>query len=263
MHHVATVRAALVALLGLTAGGCADVFRQDQDKNAGQKDQPRSLVDLAEDFQLDQPADTWTLRTPQRWSIGHQGKRRFLQLAGPPPQPATPDQHHALELAVYNPYQFRSFNLSVRVRLDDSSSSTVGGPCIIFGRQDDTHFYQVNPFTAAHQADTALVRVEGQNRTSLVPPGRRPTPLAAGPDWHKLDLIRDVDAGTITVYLDAYDPQTKPWLEVKDLAYDWGHIALGASGGPASFAHLLISGQARPPGTKTSKATVASAKGHG
>ncbi len=118
--------------------------------------------------------------------------------------------------------------------------------CIIFGRRDDTHFYYVHLSNISNAHHNAIIRVDGETRTSLIPPGSQ-EPIAHMLDkaWHKVDLLRDVDSGLITVYVDAYDADAKPCMQVTDKTYDWGHVGLGSFNDHASFAHLLIEGQTR------------------
>ncbi|MEP0845093.1 MAG: hypothetical protein HRF43_20510 [Phycisphaerae bacterium] len=207
-------------------------------------------VSVFEQFLLDEPGDDWTLRTPALWRIAREGDRRMLQMAIPPERPMTPGVRRPQEYALYNKYEFRSFSLSFAVRVDRPVSVPRRDAVVIFGRQDPTHFYYAHLSGASDQWHNAFVRVDGDSRTSLVPPGRRPPPTMTDQAWHKVDVVRDVDAGTIKVYVDAFDESAPPVFDLVDRTYEWGLIGLGSFDDHASFARIKIEGQARPPAAK-------------
>lgn len=233
-----------VAVILLAAGavqlGCQHL------RNEPDSEPEVRIVDAFIDFKLDEPGDAWAFRTPQLWRVAVEGERRFLQMAVPPERDMLPGVRRPQEYALYAPHRFRSFNLTCRARVECDPSVAGRDACIIFGRQDETHFYYVHLSNTASEFHSAIVRVDGDTRTSLIPQNRRPSPTVPGKDWHKFDIIRDVDAGTITVYVDQYEAgREEPWAQVKDATYDWGHIGFGSFNDHASFANIIIQGQAR------------------
>jgi len=226
----------------LTQMGCQHLT------TAPDRDPPPLMATVVEEFRLDEPGEAWTFRTPELWRIGVEGDRRFLQMAKPAQRPMLPGVRRPQEYALHTRHRFRSFNLSCRLRVDCDPSVAGRDACIIFGRRDDTHFYYVHLSNVADQFHNAIIRVDGQTRTSLLPAGTHPPLTVPGTEWHKVDVIRDADAGTIVVYVDAYDRQAKPWAQIEDRTYDWGYVGLGSFNDHASFAHLLIEGEARRAG---------------
>jgi hypothetical protein len=102
-----------------------------------------------------------------------------------------------------------------------------------------------------------VMRVDGDARKRLVPDNFRPTPVFTDRQWHKVDVLRDCDTGLIQVYVDAYDPETAtPYFELTDKSYEWGHLAIGSFDDHASFAGILIEGEARTPATPPSADSV-------
>jgi hypothetical protein len=63
-----------------------------------------------------------------------------------------------------------------------------------------------------------------------------------------VDVVRDVDAGTIKVYvdLDRGPKDQPPVFEAVDRTYDWGYVALASFDDHASFGRFGIEGQGRP-----------------
>ena len=226
---------------------------------------------VAETFQLSD-ADRWQFRTPERWQVEGPEGRRYLSVhpaakaAGEAGGSASADGRGRLEYAMFRPYQFRSFAWSCFVRVDPtkaaskttgktaaeltSSESTPGDVRVIFGWQDETHYYDVLLSALLSGASAVVTRVDGHSvqplsrSMSLSSPESKAGVLTDGA-WHKIDILRNSDTGSIQIYVDAYDEQTRPCFETKDTRYEWGSIGVGSIETPAQFAKILIEGQAR------------------
>jgi len=241
-----TTTTALLIASCLTRTGC-------QNPKPKPDAEPTVLVRVLEEFTLPEPGEAWTFRTAERWQIAEKENRRFLQMAGPSQRPVMPGVAHPREYAIYNKYRFRSFSLSCRVRIDCDPAADPGDVCIIFGWQDDDHFYYAQLSSLPNGAHNTIGRVDGETTRSLLPPGRRPEPAITDNQWHKVDVLRDADTGTIEVYVDAYDPQRPkpPLLRAADRTYQWGCIGLGSVAGRAGFARLIIEGFSATPLAET------------
>lgn len=202
-------------------------------------------VSVFEDFSFDDALEHWTFRTPQLWRIAQEGDRQFLQMAIPPERPMLPGVRRPQEYAIYNQYQFRSFSLSCRVRVDQDTSVARRDAVVIFGRRDDTHFYYAHLSGFTDEWHNALIRVDGDTRVSLVLPNQRPAPTMTDKDWHKVDVLRNADTGLIEVYVDAYEEGARPVFRVTDKTYEWGSVGVGSFDDHASFARVRIEGEAR------------------
>jgi len=229
-----------LALVGLLVTACAN-------PGPGSSGDPAAMrVRVVEDFKLGEPGDAWAFRTPGLWKVTPEGERQILRLTTLPSGPVLPGVPRPREYAVYTRYRFGSFSLSCRVRNDTDPALAGRDACLVFGRQDATHFYYVHLSNADGECTNTVVRVDGDSRTDLLPPGKRPTPAITDRQWHKVDVLRDLKTGAITVYVDAYEAGAQPWAQLRDGTYPWGHIALGSFDAQASFAHLLIEGEAKP-----------------
>jgi hypothetical protein len=203
------------------------------------------IVTVHDDFALPEPSDAWTFRTPELWHIAMDNDTRFLQLLPPPQRPMLPGVRRPQEYAIYSRYQFCSFSLTCRVRIDKEVEVRARDVCIIFGRRDDTHFYYAHLASVADNVHNTLMRVDGDTRQRLL--DHHPPPAILDKEWHRVDVLRDVDAGTIRVYVDADSEDHPPLFEATDRTYEWGHIALGSFDDHGSFANLVIQGEARRP----------------
>ncbi|HON68308.1 MAG TPA: hypothetical protein PLS23_17605 [Phycisphaerae bacterium] len=206
-------------------------------------------VRILETFQLSD-ADAWIFRTPELWTVADEQGRRYLQMHEPPARPMLPGIRRPQEYAIYAPYEFRSFSLSCFVRVDRDPATKARDAVIIFGRQDDTHLYYVHLSGLSDGVHNTIIRVDGQTRQRILPDNFHPAPVMTDREWHKVDVLRNADTGLIQVYVDAYDEATaRPYFEVTDRTYEWGHLALGSFDDFASFAQIRIEGEARKPAT--------------
>jgi len=231
--------ASLIALV-LLLPGCESFGRLDT------KVQDFSIVSVTDDFDFEQPSDAWTLRTPTLWRIATEGGRRFLQMLPQPKRDMMPGVRRPQEFAIYNKFEFRSFALALYMRIDRDPSVKGRDACIIFGRQDNTHFYYAHLSNFSDDFHNNLIRVDGSTRQSLLKNHSIRRKAIVDNDWHRVDVVRDVDKGTIKVYVDLdRSPNEPPVFEVVDRTYDWGYVGLSSFDDHASFGRFGIEGQSR------------------
>ncbi len=242
---LSTCGSPLVLLALATLCGCADFKLPAASRPA---EENWAIVRVAEGFDLDEPGDAWTFRTPRLWRIAVDGDRRFLQMAYPPERPLLPGVRRPQEYAVYNKFEFRSFSLACYVRIDRDPSVKGRDACIIFCRRDDTHFYYAHLSNFTDDFHNNLIRVDGDTRRALLPADANRRPAITDQHWHLVEVIRYADAGTIRVFVDRDKggQYAAPLFEATDKTYDWGTIALASFDDHASFGRLAIEGQARP-----------------
>ncbi len=242
LRAMASVHFLIVACLG----GCNE-FAAGPAGPAGRAEEEGLHVRVEETFRLSDGED-WLARTPALWKVADEGGRRYLQMSKPPVRPALAGVGRPQEYAIYRQYEFRTFSLSCFVRVDRPVEVPARDACIIFGRQDDTHLYYVHLSGLSDASHNTIVRVDGQTRRRLTADNFNPKPIFTDTRWHKVDVLRDADTGRIQVYVDAFDQKTaKPYFEMTDKTYEWGAIALGSFDDYASFANILIEGEARKP----------------
>lgn len=237
-------RYVVVATVGAVAM-CIVGCHQPASPAAGRADDEPLFVQVEETF-ASGDADAWVFRTPELWRVVEEGGRRYLQMSEPPGRPPLPGVRRPQEYAVYQPHEFRSFSFSCHVRVDRDPATKARDACVIFGRQDDTHFYYVHLSGLSDGVHNTILRVDGDSRQRLLPDDFNPPPIMTDRAWHKVDVLRNCDTGLIQVYVDATDASTaEPYFEVYDKTYEWGRIAIGSFDDFASFARIAIEGQAR------------------
>lgn len=234
-----------MVMVGLLQCGC-----QDPNATAPERlrEEPISLVNVRDDFEMAVPGDSWSFLNPGLWRVGVEGHRRFLQMAYPPDLPPQGGPQRPSEYAMFNAYQFRSFALTCRLRVDSAPRDEGNNACVIFGWRDDRHFYYVHLSNVYGELSNTVVRVEGGTARSLIPLIDRREPAFTDQDWHKVDVLRDANTGSIEVYVNAFSEDAQPLFSVTDRTYEWGHIGFGACRDHASFAGVEFEGEARRSG---------------
>jgi hypothetical protein len=230
-----------LSLLTLLAAGCNQLHSTPAPQDE------RLQVKIEEAFRLSE-TDSWVFRTPGLWKVTGEPGRRYLELAKPPKRALMPGALRPQEYALYKPYEFRSFALSCFVRAGGQSSEPANGMCFILGRQDNTHLYSVCISDQRGDGLNIVVRVNGAKAASIAPANANAKPALPDRGWHKVDLLRDCDAGTIKLFIDARDEKTAhPYFELTDKTYEWGFVGVGTFNDAADFARILIEGEARKP----------------
>ncbi len=104
--------------------------------------------------------------------------------------------------------------------------------CLIFGYQDDTHFYYAHISSMADPRHNVIMRVDGASRTRINREAHPETRLSSG--WTVIRVAHS-ERGAIAVYVN--DLET-PLLTAQDQAFPPGKIGFGSFDDRAAFAAL-------------------------
>jgi hypothetical protein len=107
--------------------------------------------------------------------------------------------------------------------------------CLIFGYQDDTHFYYAHiSSNSDNKFHNIIMRVDGDSRTRINLETDPEARLSNG--WKTLKL-QHAESGTIRVFV---DDLTAPLMTANDQTYPLGQIGFGAFDDRAAFATLSV-----------------------
>lgn len=109
--------------------------------------------------------------------------------------------------------------------------------CFFFGYQDPTHFYYTHIAQRADKNAHTIMVVDDGPRTPIVK--ERTDGIKWGKDWHRVRVIRDVDAGLIEVY---WDDLSKPVMTAEDKRFGEGRIGIGSFDDTAYYDDIRIIG---------------------
>ena len=161
--------------------------------------------------------DRWQFPFPEDWVVKQDGPIHYLHMlrSRDPLVPRRPQQ-----FALVKGVTVGSFTLETRVRREGSSMM------IVFNYVDSLHFYYT------HLSKDSGRKIDVHNGIFLVDgaPRRRIAGLEADPvlpdtNWHKIKVERDVNSGSIKVFV---DEETQPRFSVVDRTFNCGRVGLGS-----------------------------------
>jgi hypothetical protein len=95
--------------------------------------------------------------------------------------------------------------------------------CLFFGHQDPSHFYYVHIANKSDPHSNSIFLVDGKPRVSIVKTRTEGTKWDE--NWHTVRLVRDVDKGTIEVFL---DDMANPIMTAVDERFKSGRLGVGS-----------------------------------
>ena len=185
---------------------------------------------------FDSGAAAWDLRPRANWAV----QEGLLTLRQPGPQ--TPPVRRPGAYALLKDRVWREVTLEARVQSLRPASVKGRDVCVLFGYQDETHFYYAHLSNDSNgQTHNVIVKVDGAQRQAITTEKRPEPRLTDG--WHVVRVVHHAD-GRIAVYMD--DMQA-PLLTAQDSRYAQGAVGLGTFDDPAQFDDVTVSGQVVPP----------------
>ena len=176
--------------------------------------------------------DRWQFPYPEDWVIRTEGPLHFLHMlrSREPLAPRRP-----MQFALLKGMNARSFTFQARVRRAQSSL------LMVFNYVDTLHFYY------AHLSVDPGAKVDVHNGIFIVDggPRHRITGMDAAPvlpdkDWHKIRIQRDIQSGSIEVFVDA---DSSPRFSVIDSSFNCGQVGLGSFDETGDFADVRLTSE--------------------
>ncbi len=112
--------------------------------------------------------------------------------------------------------------------------------CLFFGHQHPSHFYYVHIANKADAHANSIFIVDGKPRVSIAK--TRTDGTKWDDEWHKVRLVRDVEAGTIEVF---FDEKPEPIMTAVDDTFKWGRIGLGTFDDTGQFDDVKVWGDVK------------------
>jgi hypothetical protein len=165
----------------------------------------------------------WVLEDSSLWSIGEGS----LELERNSPFPSDIRRPGAVA-TVTGTENLRSFHLRAQVRSTQDTSIVGRDVILVFGYRSPSDFYYAhlsndntimphNGIFIVNQADRRRIDDQGVEGA--------PEARLLGADWHDVRVERDVESGTVQVYLDHL---TEPLMTASDTTFRWGAVGFGS-----------------------------------
>jgi len=177
----------------------------------------------------------WELLTPGSWRIRDEAEAAVLVLAKPGKQ--RPPVRRPGEYALVKGMEWGDVTLTVKVHTLCPPSVKGRDVCILFGMQDETHFYYAHLCSDSNgRTHNVVMKVAGKKRLAITKEKRPEARLSDS--WHTVRVFHGRD-GTIKVWMDDLDT---PLMTAFDKSYPGGAVGLGAFDDPAEFDDVQVTG---------------------
>lgn len=187
---------------------------------------------LTEDFE--NGADRWEFSDPKAWKVLETPKGKVLSLF----EKTTPKTPHKspFGLAILKDITVGDFVLEA-----DVQSTVKGYPqqdlCLIFGYQDNDHFYYCHLAKKTDKANNQIFIVNGADRAMITLRTSGGTDF--GDDWTHVKVVRKTADGTIEVY---WDDMKTPVQTAQNKVFSWGRVGLGSYDDLGNFDNVVLRG---------------------
>ncbi len=176
----------------------------------------------------------WSPKTPEKWGLAKEGRKSFYQLKEPgsyEPGVVRPAEYSLISHLTYTDFTFKC-----KLRCDAPVERRYRDIVIIFGYQDDTHFYYVHLSNITDDLHNGIMLVNGDHRRKLNTD--IPEPTLIDMDFHKVEVRRKVITGDIAVYFDG-----KLVMQGHDRTFISGKVGVGSLDDVGSFDDVYVKGR--------------------
>lgn len=192
-----------------------------------------------EDFEDRVSLKNFEFTDDSAWRIGSAEQGKALELYGK--SNYDPPVRSPLNIALIKGKKFGSFILEADVK---QTGKEYGHRdiCLFFGLKDPTNFYYIHMATKADPNAHNIFLVNDAPRTNIA--SRTTDGIDWGDTWHRVRLERNVESGTIRVYV---GDMTTPVMEGQDKHFDFGYIGFGSFDDTGKIDNIKIWGPSLAP----------------
>jgi hypothetical protein len=195
---------------------------------------PRSDIVTFKDKFKDGIKRGWMPKTPGKWELAEEGKNGFYRLKEPGEY--TDGIMRPLEYSLVSHIVYTDFTFKCKIRCDAPVERRYRDVVIIFGYQDDTHFYYVHFSNINDDLHNGIMLVNGDYRRKLNLDMEKPTLMDM--EFHKVKVKRETETGKIEVYFDG-----KQVMEAQDATFTEGKVGIGSFDDMGSFDDVWVKGR--------------------
>jgi len=195
---------------------------------------------VTEDFE--KGADRWEFSDPQAWKILETPKGKVLSLF----ERTTPKPPHKspFGIALLKDLIVGDFVLEADVQ-STGKAHPQQDLCLIFGYQDNDHFYYSHLARKTDKANNQVFIVNGADRAMISLRTSGGTDLSD--EWTHVKVVRKTADGTIEVY---WDDMKTPVQTAQNKVFAWGRVGLGSFDDLGNFDNFVLRGTTVTPEKK-------------
>lgn len=205
---------------------------------------PADLPELLRDDFEGEGLERWLLAPPAVWrhSTVEGGKALELLNGRRHPKLSAPGA-----FALAKGLSVGTFSLSARVRCTAPPGATLRDMAVVFGYQDDDHFYFAHFAGATANGVNMIALVNGKDREPIHL-DTKPVARLQDTEWHQVKVERNAETGAIKAYID--DMRT-PTFVARDTTLTTGAVGFSSLGDKGFFDDVVILGKRAPQGAAT------------
>ncbi|MDT0686945.1 hypothetical protein [Autumnicola psychrophila] len=194
-----------------------------------------------EDFEGDASLNDFEISDSNAWKIGNGKTGQALELAGK--SGYNPPVRSPLNIAFIKNKRFGSFILKADLQ---QTGKEYGHRdlCLFFGIKDHTNFYYTHLASSADPNAHNIFIVNDAPRTNIASRTTEGIDWGTTKNWHKMRLERDIESGSIKVFLNDMDT---PVMEAEDKHFNFGFIGFGSFDDTGKIDNIKIWGPALAP----------------
>ena len=195
---------------------------------------------VTEDFE--KGAERWKFSDPAAWKVADGPKGKMLSLV----EKTAPETPHKSPKAVA---LLKDVTVGDFVLEADVQSTVKPYPqqdlCLIFGYQDNAHFYYAHLAKKTDKANNQIFIVNGADRQMISL--RTTSGSDFGTEWTHVKVVRKTADGTIEVY---WDDMAAPAMTAQSKVFLWGRVGVGSFDDLGNFDNIVLRGVKAGPDPK-------------
>ena len=176
-----------------------------------------------EDFSTAASVERFAFAAPQHWKRVQVGDRFALEHthAGQDYQPPHRSPHN---IALVKNLQLGSFVMEYEAQQTGEEYGHRDA-CVFFNFVDPAHYYYTHIATKSDPHAHQVFIVNDAPRIKITSQGTDGFDWKGVDDWHKIRIVRDLEAGEIEIYVDQMDRHI---LQANDKTHQWGYVGFGS-----------------------------------
>ena len=193
------------------------------------------LIKFFDDFEKG-TAEKWEARNPDDWEIVKENNNHYYflkvpgKLEGPIRKPGA--------FSLIKDLNLTDFTLILDAKCLRSIETKGRDIILVFGYQDETHFYYAHLSNYHDNFHNSILIVNGGDRKPILK--GESIPRLNDTEFHHIRLRRDVESGLIEVYFDDFD---FPIIKAVDKTFLFGRIGVGSFDDIGGFDNIKVIGK--------------------
>ncbi len=180
--------------------------------------------------------ENWQPNDPEKWEVVKEGNNYYYHLKTPADL-NTPIRR-PVEFSLIRDLEVTDFTMTLKAKCLRTVERKGRDVIIVFGYQDDTHFYYAHISNIHDRSHNSILIVNGEDRKPIL--SGESIPRLKDKEFHNIRIRRHIESGLIEVYIDDFE---FPVMTAVDKTFKSGRIGVGSFDDTAGFDDFKIIGK--------------------